>query len=138
MDNITPFLAPVPDAETDVIVLRCADPLHFDPTALNALFAKKGVVEAEEVVCRVLEDIAMRLDMLQQGRSQSQFDRMFKPARRIGLVAGQIGLTEVAAAAGHVVTCLEQMDGIALEATLARLERGFDVAVSEIWNYREL
>jgi hypothetical protein len=63
---------------------------------------------------------------------------MFKPARRIGLIATQIGLTEVSTAAGHVVECLEQLDGIALEATLARLERGFDVAVSEIWNYRDL
>lgn len=138
MDNITPFVAPAPDAENDVIVLRCADPMHFDPSAINHMCQQKGQEETEEVVCRVLEDIAMRLDMLQQGRSQSQFDRMFKPARRIGLVAGQIGLIEVSAAAGHVVTCLEQMDGIALEATLARLERGFDVAVSEIWNYRDL
>ncbi|MEL6838141.1 MAG: hypothetical protein AAFP85_02545 [Pseudomonadota bacterium] len=138
MDLITPFLASVPNDEPDVIVLRCADPLHFDPTALNALCAKKGIEEAEEVVCRVLEDIAMRLDILQQGRDDSRFDLMFKPARRIGLVAGQIGLTEVSAAAGHVVICLQQMDGIALEATMARLERAFDVAISEIWNHRML
>lgn len=138
MDNTTPFLAPVPDAASDVIVLRCADHLHFDPTALNALFAKKGFHAAEEVVCRILEDIAMRLDLLQQGRDESRFDMMFKPARRIRSVAGQIGLIEVAAAAGHVVTCLKQMDGVALEATMARLERGFDVAVSEIWTYREV
>ncbi|MEL6682157.1 MAG: hypothetical protein AAFQ09_05870 [Pseudomonadota bacterium] len=136
MDIITPFLASVADAEPDVIVLRCPDSLYFDPTAVNALFAEKGVEEAEEVVCRVLEDIAMRLDNLQQGRSESRFDLMYKPARRIGIVADQIGLIEVSAAAGHVVTCLEQLDGVALEATMARLERAFDVAVSEIWNYR--
>ena len=138
MDNITPFKASLPAPEPDVVVLRCIDPLQFDPTALNELFAEKTVDDAEEVVCRVLEDIAMRLDALQQGRDGSQFDQMFKPARRIGLIAEQIGLIEVAAAAGHVVNCLQQADGIALEATLARLERGFDVAVSEIWNYRAL
>lgn len=138
MENITQFLAPVPDTENDIIVLRCADPLHFDPSALNRLFAEKDPDEVEEVVCRVLEDIAMRLDMLQQGRSQSDFAAMCKPARRIATVAGQIGLTEVAIAAEHVITCLEQVDGVALEATLARLERGFDIAVSEVWNYREL
>ena len=120
MDNITPFKASLPAPDPDVVVLRCIDPLQFDPTALNELFAEKTV------------------DALQQGRDGSQFDQMFKPARRIGLIAEQIGLIEVAAAAGHVVNCLEQADGIALEATLARLERGFDVAVSEIWNYRAL
>jgi hypothetical protein len=138
MENITPFPAPVPEPEDDVVVLRCADPLHFDPSALNRLFAQKTAEEAEEVVCGVLEDIAVRLDALQQGRSQNDFANMFKPARRIGLVAAQIGLIELSAAAGHVVTCIEQVDGVALEATIARLERGFDVAVSEIWNYRDL
>lgn len=138
MDNITLFRAAVPAQEPDVVVLRCVDLLHFDPAALNEIFAQKGADEAEEVVCRVLEDIAMRLDTLQQGRDSGHFDQMFKPARRIGLIAGQIGLVEVAASAGHVVTCLEQADGVALEATLARLERGFDIAVSEVWNYRAL
>lgn len=138
MENITPFLAAVPDREKDVIVLRCADPLHFDPAPINRIFAQKGPDDAEEALCRVLEDIAMRLDVLQKGCSDNDFDAMFKPARRIGLVAAQIGLTEVTTAAGHVVKCLAQLDGIALEATLARLERGFDVAVSEIWNYRDL
>lgn len=138
MENNSQFLAPVPDQETDVVVLRCADPLHFDPSVLNRLFAEKDPDEVEEVVCRVLEDIAMRLDMLQQGRSRSDFSAMAKPARRIASVAGQIGLAEVSVAAVHVIKCLDQMDGVALEATLARLERGFDIAVSEVWNYREL
>lgn len=138
MENITQFLAPVPDQESDVIVLRCADPLHFDPSALNRLFTERDPDEVEEVVCRVLEDIAMRLDMLQQGRCCSDFAAMMTPARRIATVAGQIGLVEVSVAAVHVLKCLEQMDGIALEATLARLERGFDIAVAEVWNYRDL
>ncbi len=138
MENITQFLAAVPDPESDVVVLRCADPLHFDPSVLNRLSIEKEPAEIDEVVCRVLEDIARRLDVLQQGRSESDFAVMLRPARRIHTVAGHIGLTEVSVAAEHVIKCLEQMDGIALEATLARLERGFDIAVSEVWNYREL
>ncbi|MFT7108130.1 MAG: hypothetical protein ACJAVT_002663, partial [Yoonia sp.] len=27
--------------------------------------------------------------------------------------------------------------GVAIEATMVRLERGFDVAVTEIWNFRD-
>ena len=137
MTNIRPLQPIVAQANQDVVVLRCPDQLHFDPAPLNRLFAAKEAVEAEEVVCRILEDIAMRLDMLQGQMARSEFENMVKPAKRIKRVADQIGLTEVCVAANHVATCLGQRDGVALEATMARLERSFDVAVAEVWNFRE-
>ena len=94
--------------------------------------------EAEEIVCRMLEDIAMRLDMLQGAKAEQTFSTMERPARRIAAIADQMGLTEVAVAGGHVLTCLAQRDGTGLDATMARLERGFDVAVSEVWEFRDL
>ena len=112
--------------------------MHFDPAPLNRLFAERATYEAEEVLCRVLEDIAMRLDTMQNALADSDFAKMVKPANRVTLIADQIGLTEVSIAAGHVATCLKQRDGVALEATMARLERSFDVAVSEVWNFREM
>lgn len=137
MEPNTPLVASMLEPEFDVVALRCPDQLHFDPAPLNRLFAERDVFEAEEVVCRVLEDIAVRLDALQSELSERDFQKMVKPARRIGMIADQIGLTEVSVAANHVVTCLRQADGVALEATMARLERGFDVAVSEVWNFRD-
>lgn len=137
MEHNQTLLAAVPEPDQDVVVLRCHDQLHFDPAPLSRLFSEKDAAEAEEVVCRVLEDIAMRLDMLQRELVDCDFAKMLKPARRIGMVADQIGLTEVSVAANHVATCLKQGDGVALEATMARLERSFDVAVSEVWNFRE-
>jgi len=86
----------------------------------------------------MLEDIAMRLDMLQHALAAHEFSKMDRPAMRVGVVADQIGLTEVSIAASHVSDCLAQNDGIALDATMARLERGFDMAVTEVWNFREL
>lgn len=125
-------------ADQDIIVLRCPDLLHFDPAPLNRLIAEKDPEVAEDMICRILEDIARRLDTLQKGLEDSDFAMMLKPARRIGLIADQIGLTEVSVAAYHVATCVNQADGVALEATIARLERGFDVAVSEVWNFRNI
>lgn len=138
MKNVTPFPTPDSTASTDVVVLSCHDQMHFDPTPLGRIFAERTAFEAEEIVCRMLEDIAMRLDMLQRALAEHAFDKMDRPARRIAGVADQIGLTEVAIAVGHVTTCLAQQDGIALDATMARLERAFDVAVSEVWSFREL
>ena len=138
MTNITHLQPFVAETDPGIVVLRCPDQMHFDPAPLNRLYAERAPYEAEEVVCRVLEDIALRLDMLQTALAASDFARMVKPANRISLVADQIGLTEVAIAAGHVANCLHQRDGVALEATMARLERGFDVSVSEVWNFREM
>ena len=138
MKNVTRFPGPRSDTSTDVVVLPCQHQLHFDPAPLVQLYAERDLNEAEEVICRMLEDIALRLDMLQRGLAAHDFIGMHKPAQRIGLVADQIGLTEVAVSAGHVGACLRQKDGVGLEATMARLERGFDVAVTEVWNFRDL
>ena len=138
MKNITHFQAPNAEASTHVVVLSCHHQMHFDAAPLSRLFAERDTHEAEEIVCRMLEDIAMRRDMLQRAMAEQKFDTMERPARRIGAIADQMGLTEVAIAVGHVLTCLAQQDGIALDATMARLERGFDVAVSEVWEFRDI
>jgi len=138
MKNVTPFPAPRRDRSSDVVPLACPLLLHFDPEPLKQLFQKKDMHIAEETLCRMLEDMALRLDMLQRGLAQSDFAEMRKPARRISFVAKELGLLEVAQSAIHVGTCLDQTDGIAVEAVMARLERSFDVAVSEVWNFRDL
>ncbi|WP_106746320.1 hypothetical protein [Yoonia maritima] len=124
-------------AYDDIVILCCLDKLQFDPAPLQRLFAAKTEGEAEQIVCRVLEELATQLAGLQQGLAAQNFALMLKLCRKIRLVAEQIGLTEMAITAGHIQTCLKQSDGIALEATLARLERAFDFAVNEVWNFRQ-
>lgn len=110
----------------------------FDPTPLVRLFAEADPFAAEEVICRMLEDMALRLDDLQGAMARNAFDKMRRPARRIELVAHNIGLIELSAAAAHVAKAAAQDDGVALDATMARLERGFDMAVSEVWRFRDM
>ena len=81
MEYFTSHVRSAPTSNFDVVVLRCPDLLHFDPVPLNRLFAEKDAVEAEDMVCRILEDIARRLDVLQQGLEASDFAAMLKPAR---------------------------------------------------------
>lgn len=137
MEKITQLMTSSPIADQDIVVLRCPDQLHFDPAPLKHLFQHKSALEAEEIICRLLEDIALRLDLMQSDLAGSQFAKLLKPATQISNVSDQIGLTEVSISAAHVATCLRQRDGVALEATMARLERAFDVAVSEVWNFRD-
>jgi hypothetical protein len=137
MENNYQTLGPAVGAEIDVVVLRCPDRLQFDAVPLQRLFAAKSKDDAEAIVCRVLEEIALRLDVLQKGLALQNLAMMLKPCRKIRLVAEQIGLTEVATASDHLQICLRQADAIALAATMARLERAFDVAVNEVWNFRQ-
>ncbi|MCG3269423.1 hypothetical protein [Yoonia sp. I 8.24] len=137
MKNKHQTLVPTVDADIDVITLRCPDRLQFDAIPLQRLFAAKSESEAEAIVCRVLEDLALRLDVLQKGLASQNLAMMLKPCRKIRLIAEQIGLTEIAITADHVQICLRQADLTALAATMARLERGFDAAVSEVWNFRQ-
>lgn len=126
-DKSAPIRPQVP-----VSVLQCRQTANLDPSPVDHIFAVKGQTEAEELICRVLEDIAHRLDALQLAKGDHAFDEIAKPARRITQVAAQIGLTDVSRTAAHVATAAKQADGVALSATLARLERGFDIAVTEI------
>lgn len=108
----------------------------MDPAPLRTLFAALPDHEAEDIVCRALEDIASRLNVLQAARTAGAFAEIRAPARRVGVIAGQIGLTEISLVAGHAAKASEMRCGVALGATMARLERAFDAAVSQIWDFR--
>lgn len=121
-----------------VAVLQCPCTLQLDPTPLAAIFADKGEDVASETVCHALENIAKRLNKLVMQHGNARFMDLITPAMRIAAMADQIGLIEVAQSARNVADCAAQKDGVALEATLARLERSFDIAIGQVWNFHDL
>lgn len=138
MNNVTLFPTRHSAPTSDTVMPYKGSYDFFDPSPMVRLFCERDTSEAEQIVCRMLEDIALRLDMLQDARNSYAFEKMDRPAARIAVVADQIGLREVSIAAGHLRKIVAQQDDIALDAILARLERGFDIAVSEVWNFRDL
>lgn len=108
----------------------------MDPAPLTAFYATHSDEEGEAMICGALEDIAIRLDRLQMARSAGAYDELIGPARRIAAIAGGLGLIDVATAAGHVGNAADSGSGVAVAATLARLERGFDAAISSVWEFR--
>ncbi len=121
-----------------VAVLQCVAPFCFDPEPIKGIYARLPACEAEDMICRFLEDIALRLEQLQNALAARDVAAMARPIRRVALAAHQMGLLEVAESAGHVRRCLTLNDGGALEATMVRLGRAFDLAVNEVWNLRDL
>ena len=126
---------PLPTTGTvsTVTVLRCRDQFDLDPAPVLAFAETHTCAQSEEMICRALEDIATRLDRLQAARVAGGFDQMCSPARRIGVIAGGLGLVDVGHAAHHVRIAAETGNVVAVAATLARLERCFDAGISGIW-----
>ncbi len=120
-----------------ITVLQCHTSDYIDGEPIEHLIATKGQPEAEEIICRVLEDIAYRLDSLQVAKDGHAFPSIAKPARRITHVAAQVGLVDVSRIASHVADAADNEDGVGLNATMSRLERAFDAAVTDIWQFRE-
>lgn len=120
-----------------VTFLRCKDTVVLDRDPVFEILATRGEFTGEAIICRALEDIAQRLDALQDAVRAHTFEAVEKPAKRVRHVGAQLGLTEVICSAEHVGTAAHQRDGVALNATMARLERAFDIAISEVWRYRD-
>ena len=138
MTNVTYLSAPHmgSSARARVTPLQCPAPMLFDPAPVRSIYARLPLAEAEDLICRFLEDIAQRLDDLQRALACREYENVDRPARRVVLAASHLGLLDVVESAQHVRACLLQEDGIALHATTARLERAFDLAVNEVWNLR--
>lgn len=137
MEHSTPRPAQNHPPSCAVIALRHHDQMAFDPTLLARALAGKSLFEAEDMLCRILENMAVWLDVLRDGVARDSLDLCAKAARRVGLVASQIGLIGLAQAAGHVARCVRSRDRVALAATLGRLERAFDLAVMQVWHIRD-
>ena len=73
MSNITHLRPDLGMPEPDVVVLRCVNPLRFDPQPLRKMFAGADMAAAEDHLCRILEEIVGHLDRLQAGLSNSGF-----------------------------------------------------------------
>jgi hypothetical protein len=134
MTHQSPLAAPLPLPSASIRVLRCADRFHMNPIPVQQLFAQMPAHEAEDIICRALEDIAGRLDGLHHARMAGVFSDIATPSRRIAAVARQIGLTTISDVAEHVACAADLQNNVALGATLARLERAFDMAVSHVWD----
>lgn len=119
-----------------VIRLVPRDPLRMDPAPLSRLYLDLGKRGAEAVICRALDDLTRRLNRIDDAHRGCDFAAIGLETRRVRVIAEQIGLTEVAEVAAHVIDCSTGDNGMALGATLARLIRVTDRCVTEIWALR--
>ncbi|MCL3881799.1 hypothetical protein [Marivita sp. GX14005] len=113
-----------------VSILHPRDTAYFDEDVLDMLSRDLGPSVAENIVCRALEDMAVRLSQIRAQYAEGEEIALRKSVRGLIPVAEQIGLQGVAAIARDVLVCVDRGEGVALAATLCRLLRSGELAIS--------
>ena len=119
-------------------VLRLDDGVRLEPDRILALFAELGEDGAESVVCRAIEELALRLAEMQRALAAADTRGLCRAADQLARVAQQIGMATLARVAGDVRACAKSGNGPGLAATMARLVRISDRSFAAAWDLQDL
>ena len=121
-----------------LVQIRPTEQVSVDQERLGLLYTQLGEVGAEDVVCRAMEELALRM---------AHCDRLYRPRDQAGLrksvhtliaIADQIGMGLVAQVAKDVIASIDQADDIAMAATLSRLLRIGERSLTAIWDMQDI
>lgn len=120
-----------------VLQIRPVESVRVDQDRLGALYSQLGEAGAEDVVCRALEELALRLSHCETLFHQQSWPELRKNTRSLIAIADQIGMTALAHVAGDVTRCIDRLDIVAVSATLSRLLRVGERSLTAVWDIQE-
>ena len=118
--------------------IKPQESVAVDSERLKALYAQLGDVSAEDVVCRAMEELALRLSFCDRLHRTTALVELRKSVRSLIARADQIGMSAVSEVAVHVTNCIDQNDRIALAATMGRLTRVGEESLTAIWDLQDI
>ncbi|MCA0921222.1 hypothetical protein [Pseudooceanicola nanhaiensis] len=121
-----------------VLSLSQREQIGVDPLRLDQLYGQLGETGAEEVICRAMEELALRLTRAERMYRQGHLTELRKGARALAAIADQIGMTGLSLVADDVKTCVDTGDTVALAAVIARLMRVGEGSLTEVWDMQDL
>lgn len=121
-----------------VLKIRLTETVRVDQDRLAELYAQLGENAAEDVVCRAMEELALRLSHCSRLHAAGNWDDLRKCARSLIAIADQIGMLVLARVAHDVLETLDARDGPAVAATLARLLRIGEQSLTAIWELQDI
>lgn len=120
-----------------VTLLKQRESVRLDADRIEALYLQLGEANAEDVVCRALEELALRLGHAERCYRAAQLSCMRKCSRSLIAISEQIGMPLLARVADDVTQCIDTGDRNALAATFARLLRIAECSLCEIWEMQD-
>ncbi|MDF1856352.1 MAG: hypothetical protein P1U48_13020 [Pseudooceanicola sp.] len=124
--------------EDRVAILTSDERVRLDRDRLAELTSQLGEQEAENIICRAMEELAVRLSFTERQFRQGKYAEIRKSARALVAIADQIGMYALARVAGDVIACVDRGDEVALTAVLARLMRIGEQSLAAIWDRHDM
>jgi len=122
----------------EILQLRPMEQVRVDADQLSGLYANLGEMAAEDIVCRAMEELALRLSHCDRLFRNNDLAELRKSSRSLIAISDQIGMNKLARVAADVTECIDANDTIALAATFARLLRIGEGSLTAIWDLQDL
>lgn len=124
--------------EMQVLQMRPTERVCVDQERLGSLYQQLGESDAEDVVCRAMEELALRISHCDRLYRTSDWLELRKNSRSLIAIAEQVGLQKLAAVATDVMQSVDQNDEVAIAATLTRLVRVGERSLTAIWDTQDM
>lgn len=121
-----------------ILTLEHKETVRLDQDRLNGLYRQLGDKNALNVLCRTVEELAVRLSNCERFWRQRDWAGLRKCARSLVAIAEQIGMVALARVAGDVAQSVDARDAVATGATLSRLIRVGENSLTVIWDQQDL
>lgn len=122
----------------NILTVMHTENVRLDPDKLSELYAQLGEAGAEDVVCRAIEELAVRLSHCERLWRQNNMPLLRKNARSLIAISDQVGMTAMAKIAGDVTDVVDSEDQAAIAATLFRLLRVGERSLTAVWEQQDL
>ncbi|MGB3246947.1 MAG: hypothetical protein WBB25_20615 [Sulfitobacter sp.] len=117
-----------------VLQIRPNEQVDVDQECLGTLYSQLGSSGAENVVCRALEELALRLSHCDRLYRAQDRKELRKETRSLIAISDQVGMLMLSKVAADVTRCIDADDTNALAATLSRLLRIGERSLTAIWD----
>lgn len=122
----------------NILTVNHRENVNLDPQKLEDLYSQLGEISAEDVVCRAIEELAVRLTHCERLWRQNDIESLRKSARSLIAISEQIGMIAMANIARDVTNAIDAADPPAVAATLFRLIRVGENSLTAVWEHHDL
>ncbi len=122
----------------NILTVMQAENVRLDPDKLGELYAQLGEAGAEDVVCRAIEELAVRLTHCERLWRQNNMVDLRKNARSLIAISEQIGMNAMASIARDVTVSIDSEDAPAVAAILFRLLRVGERSLTAVWDQQDV
>ncbi len=122
----------------NILTVVHKETVQLDPDKLSDLYNELGQRGAEDLVCRAIEELAVRLTHCERLWRSNDVANLRKSARSLIAISDQIGMTAMSNIARDVTLAIDSNDTSAMAATLFRLIRVGERSLTAIWDQHDL